>query len=202
VAVVVVGGNSRNIGKTSVVAGLIARLPQMHWTAFKITQHGHQVCDGSKRSCDCITPDHSASLHEETNRVSGKDSARFLYAGAVRSVLVRARLGCLAEAMPRLRAEFAAAENAVVESNSVMEYLYPQLYLTVLDPRTEDFKESARLFLGRADAVLWSSEPVARRQAVWPEAARKLVEEKPQFVIAPPDFVTDELIAFVLERLG
>ncbi len=200
-AVVVVGGNSRNIGKTSVVAGLIARLPEMHWTAFKITQHGHQVCDGRSRSCDCITPDHSVSLHEETNRTSGKDTARFLYAGAVRSVLVRVRQGSLAQAMPRLRSEFAAAENAVVESNGVMEYLYPRLYLTVLDPRTTDFKESAALFLERVDAVLWSSEPMARRQAMWPEAAHRQVEGKPQFVIAPPDFVTEELIAFVLGRL-
>ena len=201
-AVVVVGGNSRNIGKTSVVAGLISRLREMHWTVFKITQHGHQVCDGRSQSCDCITPDHSVSLHEETNRTSGKDSARFLYAGAVRSVLVRVRQGSLAQAMPRLRAEFAAAENAVVESNSVMEYLYPQLYLTVLDPRTTDFKESAALFLERADAVLWSSEPVARRQSTWAAAAHKEIEGKPQFVIAAPDFVTEELIAFALERLG
>jgi len=83
-----------------------------------------------------------------------------------------------------------------------MEYLYPQLYLTVLDPRTTDFKESAELFLERADAVLWSIEPVARRQAMWPAGAQKQVEDKPQFVIAPPDFVTEELIAFVLGRLA
>jgi hypothetical protein len=198
----VVGGNSRNIGKTSVVAGWITRLPEMHWTAFKLTQHGHQVCDGTRRSCDCIAPDHSVSLHEETNPTSGKDSARFLYAGAVRSVLVRARQGSLAQAMSRLRSEFAAAENVVVESNSVMEYLYPNLYLIVLDPRTADFKDSAALFLERADAVLWSNKPLARRQAVWPEAMHKQIEGKPQFVIGPPDFVTDELIAFVVGRLG
>ena len=83
-AVVVVGGNSRNIGKTSVVAGLIARLPEMHWTAFKITQHGHHLCDGRSRGCDCIPPDALPwNCTEETNRTSGKDSARFLYAGAV-----------------------------------------------------------------------------------------------------------------------
>src|SRR6266436_1909073 len=36
-AIIVVGGHTRNIGKTSVVAGLIAALPEMHWTAFKVT---------------------------------------------------------------------------------------------------------------------------------------------------------------------
>ena len=35
-SVVVVGGNTRNIGKTSVVAGLIAAMPEKLWTAIKI----------------------------------------------------------------------------------------------------------------------------------------------------------------------
>ena len=33
-AIVVVGGHTRNIGKTSVMAGLIRALPEMRWTAF------------------------------------------------------------------------------------------------------------------------------------------------------------------------
>ena len=41
---VVVGGHSRNIGKTSVVAGLIRKLRDRKWTAVKITQYGHGVC--------------------------------------------------------------------------------------------------------------------------------------------------------------
>ena len=41
---VVVGGHSRNIGKTSVVAGLIRKLRDRRWTAVKITQYGHGVC--------------------------------------------------------------------------------------------------------------------------------------------------------------
>lgn len=201
-AVVVVGGNSRNIGKTSVVASLIACLPEMRWTAFKITQHGHLLCDGKTRHCDCTNPDHTVAFTEECNRVSGTDSARFLYAGAVRSFLVRTRQGTLAEAMPRLRAECAAAENAIIESNSVMEFLHPHLYLTVLDPGTADFKTSARLFLDRADAILWRSSGPMRRQSGWPVGVAASLQAKPQFVIAPPDSITQELVAFVRQRLA
>ena len=43
-AIVVVGGQSRNLGKTSVVAGLIAAMRERNWTAAKITQYGHGVC--------------------------------------------------------------------------------------------------------------------------------------------------------------
>ena len=46
-SIVVIGGHTRNIGKTSVVAGLIAALPHFHWTALKITQYGHGVCSAN-----------------------------------------------------------------------------------------------------------------------------------------------------------
>ena len=56
---VVVGGHSRNIGKTSVVAGLIRRLRDRKWTAVKITQYGHGVCSNEGKSCECSTePEH------------------------------------------------------------------------------------------------------------------------------------------------
>ena len=42
-SLIVIGGHSRNVGKTSVVAGLIAATPQLNWTAFKITQYGHGI---------------------------------------------------------------------------------------------------------------------------------------------------------------
>ena len=50
---VVVGGHSRNIGKTSVVAGLIRKLRDHKWTAVKITQYGHGVCSKNGEDCGC-----------------------------------------------------------------------------------------------------------------------------------------------------
>jgi molybdopterin-guanine dinucleotide biosynthesis protein len=200
VAIVVVGGHSRNIGKTSVVAGLIARLPQFHWTAFKITQYGHGFCTANGEPCDCQTDDHTLAVSEERSRTSGTDTARFLAAGAERSIWVRTRVGMLAEAMPRIRKELAAAENAIIESNSVMQFLKPDLYLTVLDAGTADFKDSARLFLDRADAVLVRA---AERGLVprWDGVSLKLIEGKPRFVIAPPDYMTDEVASFVEQHI-
>ena len=84
-AVVVVGGNSRIIGKTSVVAGLIAALPEFCWTAVKITQYGHGICSANGEPCDCATADHILAVSEERSRTSGTDSSRYLAAGAVQS---------------------------------------------------------------------------------------------------------------------
>ena len=47
-AIVVVGGHTRNIGKTSVVAGLISALREFNWTALKITQYVKYVAHCKK----------------------------------------------------------------------------------------------------------------------------------------------------------
>src|ERR1041384_4235832 len=90
-ALVVVGGHSRSVGKTSVVAGLIAALPEMRWTALKITQYGHGICSADGAACDCATDDHSWAITEEHDRSGESDSSRFLVAGADKSFWVRTR---------------------------------------------------------------------------------------------------------------
>ena len=198
-AILVIGGHSRNIGKTSVVAGLIAALPEKRWTAFKITQFGHGVCSANGEPCDCETDEHTVAVSEERNVGSGTDSARYLAAGAVRSFWVRTRQGQLAEAMPRIRKELERAENAVIESNSILRFLRPDLYLSVLDPAVADFKESARLYLDRADAVLVPEGVLGKPE--WKGVSLKLVEGTPVLAMRPPVYVTDEIVEFVAARL-
>jgi molybdopterin-guanine dinucleotide biosynthesis protein len=200
-AIIVVGGHSRDVGKTSVVAGIIARLPHRHWTAFKVTQFGHGLCSANGEPCDCETDDHTIAVSAERDPSTGTDSARFLAAGAVRSLWVRTRTGMLAAAMPRIRKELAGAENAIFESNSIMGFLRPDLYLSVLDNANSDFKDSARLFLDRADALLVraASEELLPQ---WKGVSLKLVAGKPWFAVGPPEYVTDAVTEFVEQRLS
>src|SRR5690349_10637951 len=151
-AIVVIGGHSRSVGKTSVVAGLIAALPEFNWTALKITQYGHGICSANGQPCHCATDDHTRAITEEQDRSGESDTSRFLVAGAQHAIWVRTRQGMLAEAMPSIERKIAGAENVIMESNSIMRFLRPDLYLTVLDSATADFKDSAREFLDRADA--------------------------------------------------
>jgi hypothetical protein len=197
-ALIVVGGHSRSVGKTSVVAGLIAALPEFHWTAVKITQYGHGVCSANGELCDCASDDHSWALSEERNRSGENDSSRLLVAGAARSLWVRTRQGFLAEAMPRLKQELAKAENAIVESNSVIRFVKPDLYVTVLDPATTDFKASAREYLDRADVVVLHDHS----EVAWSNVSLKPVSGKPQFRVHPPQYVTPELAEFVRRRMA
>lgn len=195
---VVIGGQSRSVGKTSVVAGLISALPEFEWTAVKITQYGHGVCSANGEPCDCTTADHSWAISEERGPSDESDTSRFLLAGAVRALWVRTEQGRLAEAMPALRARIENAANVIIESNSVLKFLRPDLYVTVLDPATADFKSSAREFLDRTDAVILHDAPGA---AAWRDVSLKPVADRPVFRIAPPPYVTPEIAEFVRAKL-
>jgi hypothetical protein len=101
--------------------------------------------------------------------------------------------------MPRIRKEIARAENVVIESNSILRFLRPDLYLSVLDPLTADFKESAKYFLDRADAVLVPEGDLGHPE--WKGISLKLVENTPVLAMRPPMYVTNEVVEFVRLRL-
>jgi len=202
-AIVVVGGHSRSVGKTSVVVGLIEHLPEMQWTAMKITQFGHGICSANGEPCDCAIneEDHCSVITEERSRVGDSDTSRFLVAGATRSLWVRTRQGRLAEAMPRLRSEMERGGNFIIESNSIIAFLQPDLYITVLDQGTLDFKDSARTFLDRADAVLLHSETTNVLSPGWAGVRLEVLNEKPIFAITRQQYVTKEIVDYVRKAM-
>ena len=202
-AIVVIGGHSRSVGKTSVVAGLIAALPAYHWTALKITQYGHGVCSLNGESCHCATDDHTWAISEDKDRSGESDTSRFLVAGAVHAWWVRTEQGRLAEAIPSIRRKLAESENVILESNSILKFVRPDLYLTVLDPATADFKRSAQEFLDRADGVILHApkEPNGGK-AVWTSVSLKPVGGCPIFEIHPPEYVTPEIVEFVRSAMS
>ncbi len=198
-AIIIIGGHSRSVGKTSVVTGLIAALPEHNWTALKVTQYGHGVCSRDGKPCLCATGDHSWGIAEEKDRSGESDTSRFLVAGAARAWWVRSEQGRLAEAMPAIRRRLDEAETAILESNSILKFLRPDLYLSVLDPATADFKKSAQEFLDQADAVILHENQ--GQKPAWQEVSLKPAAGCPLFRISPPEYVTPEIVEFVREKL-
>ena len=198
-ALVVIGGHSRSVGKTSIVAGLISALPDYQWTAMKITQYGHGVCSKNGEPCHCADDDHSWAISEEKDDSGESDTSRFLAAGASHVWWVRTEQGRLAEAMPRVRKLLEGSENAILESNSILKFLRPDIYLTVLDPANPDFKKSAQEFMDRADGVILHDSNGAN---TWRGISLKPVAGLPVFQIHPPDYLTPEVVEFVRSRLG
>jgi len=185
----VVGGHTRSIGKTQLVCDIIAAFPQANWIAGKITQYGHGVCAQNGTDCDCAPDEHICAIEWETRSGTGTDSSRFLAAGAKRSFWLRTKQGFLAEGLPLLRSALADAVResgrgsvpVIVESNSLMQFLKPSLYLAVVDPAREDFKESARAALDRADALVLRGKmtPTISETLAWTKLPAKLLREKP-----------------------
>jgi hypothetical protein len=198
-SLVVIGGHSRSVGKTSVVAGLISALPEFEWTAAKITQYGHGICSANGEACDCATGDHSWAITEERDRTGKSDTSRFLVAGASRVYWVRTEQGRLAEAMPTLRKRLEGARNVIIESNSVLKFLRPDLYLTILNPANADFKKSAQEFLDRADAVILHQ---SANSPSWQSVSLKPVAGCPVFQIKPPEYVSPQIIEFLRAKLA
>lgn len=188
--VIVVGGHTRSIGKTQLVCDLIAAFPNENWIAGKITQYGHGVCAQNGENCDCAPDEHVCAISWE-QRASETDSGRFLAAGARRSFWLRTKQGFLAEGMPLLRTALrrletedrSAAGRVILESNTLLQFLKPSLYLMVLDPSKADFKESARLQMDRASAfVLRRPLHGADTEAAWAGLPLQLLRGKRQFV--------------------
>ena len=199
-SLVVVGGHTRNIGKTSVAAGLIAQLPHYNWTAIKITQHGHGICSAAGEPCDCaVEYDHPYAISEESTP-GGSDSGRYLAAGARRSFWLRTPVGGLGNAIGTIREILDASENTIVESNSLLQFFRPDLYLVVVDFESVDFKESALNYLDRADCLIPVGGGAAEPR--WAGVSRRLWESKPRFPAAPPQYVSPELAGFVSGRLS
>lgn len=205
--VIVVGGHTRNIGKTQLVCDVIAAFPHANWIAGKITQYGHGVCAQNGDNCDCAPADHVCAFNWETRADSGTDSARFLAAGARRSFWLRTKQGFLAAGLPLLRAalhetmEQSEGEPPplILESNSLLQFLKPSLYLAVIDPAKEDFKESARAALDRADALVLrgTSEVLQAAGPAWTKLPSRLLREKPSVLQREGEPLPERLQALV-----
>jgi hypothetical protein len=212
--VIVVGGHTRSIGKTQLVCDLIAAFPAANWVAGKITQYGHGVCAQNGEDCDCAPDEHICAISWESRADAGTDSGRFLAAGARRSFWLRTKQGYLAEGMPLLRAALQEAEvelergqgNLILESNTMLQFWKPSLYLMVLDPAKTDFKESARLQIDRASGfVLREALPApgdATAQTAWSGVPLQLLRGKPQFLQREGEALPSGLMETVRDVLG
>jgi hypothetical protein len=60
-AIIVIGGSNRGVGKTALVCGLIAALPEYRWNAVKITTHDHRQPVSTGREKLAVNTTQSAS---------------------------------------------------------------------------------------------------------------------------------------------
>lgn len=204
---VMIGGQTRNIGKTSVVEGIIRATAELNWTAVKVTQFGHGVCTGDCESCSCANNVDQFSITEELDGDTGSDTSRFLAAGARRSLWVRTRQGELHTALPSFKNTIQDDDFVIVESNSLRRYIKPDVYLQVFDPAKTDFKRSARQFFDVSDAYIMvtgadMSVTSDRLSLADKRMLIPIYKGRPRIIVTKESrFIDDKVIEFVCSML-
>ncbi len=174
-AIIVVGGSARKIGKTALVCGLIRALPEFDWTAVKITSHSH----GSTQP-----------VREESIAGQGTDTARYLAAGARRALFVTAGDDALGPIVQQILQECPPPGCIIFESNRVLEHLRPNLCLALASSLEGERKPSFEIVEQRMDALV---EPAGHDHVI--------TSEKLAFHLASLDRVSPTMQAWLRERL-
>jgi len=155
--IVAVSGFSSNVGKTTLVCELLRQLPG--WEAIKLTRGHYRSCGRDPAGCcvsDLLREEPVIRSGREANYETGKDTARFWDAGAsnVHWVIVRDDQVAqgISEALTRV-----TAPGVIVEGNSFLEYIKPDLSLMCARAEGGKIKPSARRVLADTDFLYLSS---------------------------------------------
>lgn len=146
---IMVGGQTKDVGKTTLVCNIIAAFPQFRWTAVKFTRHFH-LPENSR----LLVKGKDYSFWEQTSAGNTSDTARYVSAGAECALLIQVADGKMKEACTAVHKELSPRTHILVESSGAAEFLSPDLYLMVLDSAKSDFKYSAREMLGDVDGFI------------------------------------------------
>lgn len=148
---IVVGGHSRGVGKTTTIEEILRQQACGQWAAVKVSAHRH--CEPYE-----TRPLIEQDLVPDTRTQTG----RYLIAGAARAFLCRtpaAQLAATAGFIRQLRAE---GLNVLVESNRVVDFVDPDIVLFAVAPRIADWKASSGAALPRTHAFVIRDADEAR----------------------------------------
>ncbi len=178
----VVGGQGRGAGKTAVIAALIRATPEAAWTAVKLSGHAHGAAPEAGRLVS------AQAAADET------DAGRYLRAGARRAYLAAAGPEQIRQVVAALRALPDWGGDWIIESNRVLEWLEPDLYLAVFNEALTEVKPSCLRFLPRADGLVLVGGAAA---AAWRDL---LPAGVPRFPVGPPGYASAALVEWVRGR--
>ncbi|MBM3808520.1 MAG: hypothetical protein FJW22_10035 [Acidimicrobiia bacterium] len=159
---IVVGGHSRSVGKTTTIEEILGDRTDERWAAVKVSSHRHALPDVDR---PLIEPDRLADPRTQTGR--------YLLAGAERAFLCRTPAAQLTATAAFIRELQDDGCNVIVESNRIIDFLRPDLVLFTVAPRIEDWKASSGVALARTDAfVVRTDDEAEAREAVRALAAK------------------------------
>ena len=88
----------------------------------------------------------------------------------------------------------------IVESNYILKFLRPDLYILVLRHDVEEFKDSAKETLGKADALVLVNPECSPPS--WKGLPGDALQDIPLFTVTDPQSIPKGLIDFIQSRIG
>lgn len=136
-----IGGSHSKSGKTSLAVALLNRLEG--WGAIKYTK----------------TAIYSSIIDDrDILSVKGKDTRRFLDSGAMAVLWVQSPASELSEVMPLAMDKLSDLEGIIVEGNSAIEFLKPDIIIFITEKDATRIKESGRRIQENADIIYYSDK--------------------------------------------
>ena len=163
-----IGGTCSNTGKTTTAVLLLKHLTSPGRGQQKTERCGEKAVDvlpavtgsGKWGAIKYTKTGAYASIVEDKETLSdkGKDTGRLTEAGAERVVWVKAPPQGLADVLPPALERLASLDGIIVEGNSAIEFLRPDIVIFIFGNDNERWKPGIERLAGIADIVIYENK--------------------------------------------
>jgi len=128
---IVISGEKSGVGKTYLAQRLLRSLEG--WSALKVTVSKGGGCPNGRNCgiCEGIKKPFYIIKDKDIINQAGKDTARLKEAGAKQVIWLKARPEGLRNGLKKAFSEFSGCRGIVIEGNSVLKFLKPDLNMHV-----------------------------------------------------------------------
>ncbi len=151
---VMIGGNTRNAGKTTLACKIISRFSKTHEViGLKVSsiQPDDEKFHGNHPEQDFK----GFSIFEEPDMESYKDTSKMLQAGAAKVFYIRTEDIFIKHAVLHFLSKYINNQLIVCESRSLREIVNPGLFLMMLKIEANETVKDVSAFLSKADKVFY-----------------------------------------------
>ena len=154
--ILLIGGATRNVGKTTFTCSVIANIAkeyQIIGLKIKTIYKGDTFFHGKDSN-----PLHgNYRIIEEKNKDGNEDTERMLKAGAVKVFRIKAKNEYLKDAFTEFYEQLPAQSIIICESNSLRNIIKPALFLLIKHKKSDEIKPSAKKLEPLADKIIFSN---------------------------------------------
>jgi hypothetical protein len=134
---IIVAGDGRNSGKTGMCCKIISESNADRLKGIKISPHFHQPGEGMY----LISEDEGYLIYEELSRVTGKDSAEMLRAGAEKVYYIQTKDRFLARAFEEVLRIIPEGDPIVCESPALINHFDPGVFIIMVSDEQDGRKD-------------------------------------------------------------